>query len=80
MEMAENIQLFRPSVRFFRTEDRKSCMKRYSDQSYITDAYPGQKDPPEIQLLKGMAREWEGASAGEHLNGSLQIPIYGLAL
>ncbi len=26
---------------------------------YLSNAYPGQKDPSEVQLLKGMLREWE---------------------
>ena len=27
--------------------------------AYFETAYPGKKDPPEVQHLKGMAREWE---------------------
>ncbi len=62
MEMAENIHLFRSLCEVFRTEDRKILHEKILQiKSYITDAYPGQKDPPEIQLLKGMAREWEGS-------------------
>ena len=28
-------------------------------EAYFADAYPGRKDPPHVQQLKGMSREWE---------------------
>ncbi len=40
--------------------DRRSLEKKIAELvDYLDTAYPGQKDPPDIQKLKGMCREWE---------------------
>jgi hypothetical protein len=40
-----------------RLSDVTAHLRRIID--YLATAYPGQKDPPEVQRLKGMIREWE---------------------
>ncbi len=47
------IELFGDS--FLRDMD---CRLAELDEYFVT-AYPGKKDPPDIQMLKGMSREWE---------------------
>jgi glucosamine-6-phosphate deaminase len=36
-------------------------------QKYLLSAYPGKKDPPPVQRLKGMIREWEEELLWAHL-------------
>jgi len=40
-------------------------IKKYRD--YFDSAYPGKKDPPFVQMLKGMIREWEEELLWSHL-------------
>ncbi len=60
MAKAENIHLYNSLCEVYKTEERKTMHEKLLlIKAYLTEAYPGQKDPPEIQLLKGMMREWE---------------------
>ncbi len=47
----------------FEISDRKSLREitEFTDEliGYFEDAYPGKLDPPHVQQLKGMSREWE---------------------
>jgi glucosamine-6-phosphate deaminase len=57
---AENIHMLNALREVFKTDNRKNIFYKIKwVKDYLLHAYPGKKDPPEIQLLKGMIREWE---------------------
>ena len=53
-------RLYRNVVELYEEEDRQSLEDRIDELiSYFDTQYPGKKDLPYIQQLKGMCREWE---------------------
>jgi glucosamine-6-phosphate deaminase len=53
-------RLYRNVVELYEEEDRQSLEDRIEELiSYFETQYPGKKDLPYIQRLKGMCREWE---------------------
>jgi glucosamine-6-phosphate deaminase len=53
-------RLYRNVVELYEEEDRESLGDRIDELiSYFETQYPGKKDLPYIQRLKGMCREWE---------------------
>lgn len=53
-------RLFRNLVEITGTQDIKMIQTTIDGLlDYFKDAYPGKLDPPQIQQLKGMSREWE---------------------
>ncbi|MCX6136752.1 MAG: 6-phosphogluconolactonase [Ignavibacteriales bacterium] len=57
---AEARRMMRNLVEIYRTSDMKVLRLRVRELSeYLNTQYPGAKDPPDIQSLKGMLREWE---------------------
>ena len=53
-------RLYRNVVELYEEEDRQSLEDRIEELiSYFETQYPGKKDLPYIQQLKGMCREWE---------------------
>jgi glucosamine-6-phosphate deaminase len=59
-ELAESCRLLRNMFEVYRTKDLLSIKLRIKELSeYFQSQYPGAKDPPDIQMLKGTIREWE---------------------
>jgi glucosamine-6-phosphate deaminase len=57
---AEARRTLRNFVEVYGTVDIKALRLRAKDlEEYLSTQYAGAKDPPEIQTLKGMLREWE---------------------
>lgn len=57
---AEARRLMRNLVEVCRTEDIKVIRLRVKElDEYLMTQYPGAKDPPDVQTLKGTLREWE---------------------
>ena len=57
---AEARRMLRNMVEVYRTSDMTALKIRIRDlDEYFTTQYPGAKDPPDIQTLKGTLREWE---------------------
>jgi glucosamine-6-phosphate deaminase len=57
---AEARRMMRNLIEIYRTSDMKVLRLRVRELSeYLATQYPGAKDPPDIQSLKGMLREWE---------------------
>jgi len=57
---AESRRLVRNIIDTYKTEDLKVIKLRVKElEEYLTTQYPGAKDPPDIQILKGSLREWE---------------------
>jgi glucosamine-6-phosphate deaminase len=57
---AEARRLLRNLIEVYRTSDMKLIRLRIKElDEYLSTQYPGAKDPPEIQVLKGTLREWE---------------------
>ncbi len=57
---AEARRLLRNLIEVYTTNDLPTLRNRVSDlRLYLQTQYPGAKDPPHLQLLKGMTREWE---------------------
>ena len=57
---AEARRLLRNLFDVYRTTDMTLMKLRIRElQEYLTTQYPGAKDPPDIQVLKGTFREWE---------------------
>jgi glucosamine-6-phosphate deaminase len=53
-------RLYRNVVELYEEKDRQSLEARIEELiSYFETQYPGKKDLPHIQRLKGMCREWE---------------------
>jgi glucosamine-6-phosphate deaminase len=53
-------RLFRNMVEVYKTNDLKFLKLRIRElEEYLRTQYPGAKDPPDIQTLKGMTREFE---------------------
>lgn len=53
-------RLLRNLIAIFEESDLDNIKNRISElDHYFKTQYPGKKDPPHIQKLKGMAREWE---------------------
>src|SRR5579862_3202819 len=57
---AEALRLVRCLVEVYKIVDMKS-LKEQAEKitGYLRTQYPGAKDPPDIQMLKGTIREWE---------------------
>jgi glucosamine-6-phosphate deaminase len=59
-ERAEAYRLLRSLVEVYRLSDPEAVSDRLVElEAYFLNAYPGSKDPPDIQTLKGTVREWE---------------------
>lgn len=57
---AEARRLMRDCVETFRSDDLKVVGLRVKElEEYLLTQYPGAKDPPDVQTLKGSLREWE---------------------
>jgi glucosamine-6-phosphate deaminase len=57
---AEARRLFRNLIGVYGTTDMKVLQLRVREiDEYVRTQYPGAKDPPDIQTLKGTIREWE---------------------
>jgi len=57
---AEARRVMRNLVEAYSTRDLGTIKSKVSNlDRYFSDQYPGAKDPADIQLLKGMLREWE---------------------
>jgi glucosamine-6-phosphate deaminase len=57
---AEARRMLRNLVEVYRTSDLKVIQLKSEElDKYLRTQYPGAKDPPDIQLLKGTIREWE---------------------
>jgi glucosamine-6-phosphate deaminase len=57
---AEARRLLRNLIAIFKTKKLSTLRKKNHDlEKYLSSQYPGAKDPPEIQLIKGTLREWE---------------------
>jgi glucosamine-6-phosphate deaminase len=57
---AEARRALRNCVEAFGTSDVKALRLRAQNlEEYLLTQYPGAKDPPDVQKLKGMLREWE---------------------
>ncbi len=47
-------------IEVYRSDDLKVLRLRVKElEEYLTTQYPGAKDPPDVQTLKGTVREWE---------------------
>jgi glucosamine-6-phosphate deaminase len=57
---AEARRLLRNLIEVYKTTDMTVLRLRIKElHEYLTTQYPGAKDPPDVQLLKGTLREWE---------------------
>ncbi|MBM2846767.1 MAG: hypothetical protein HW407_2079 [Bacteroidetes bacterium] len=57
---AEARRLLRNLIEVYKTTDMTVLRLRIKElHEYLTTQYPGAKDPPDIQMLKGTLREWE---------------------
>lgn len=57
---AEARRMLRNFIEVYGTNDIIALKLRAQNlEEYLTTQYPGAKDPPDIQTLKGMIREWE---------------------
>ena len=57
---AEARRMLRNFIEVYGTSDIIALRLRAQNlEEYLSAQYPGAKDPPDIQLLKGMLREWE---------------------
>jgi glucosamine-6-phosphate deaminase len=57
---AEARRLARNLMEVYRTRDTAAISLKVKElEEYLSTQYPGAKDPPEIQTLKGSLREWE---------------------
>ena len=57
---AESRRLLRNLIGVFKTHDLPTLRHRVQELiNYLKTQYPGAKDPQQVQLLKGMVREWE---------------------
>jgi glucosamine-6-phosphate deaminase len=57
---AEARRMLRNFIEVYGTSDIIALKLRAQNlEEYLTTQYPGAKDPPDIQMLKGMIREWE---------------------
>jgi len=57
---AEARRLLRNLVQAYETTDLVTLRNRVHDMmQYLHSQYPGAKDPPHVQMLKGTLREWE---------------------
>ncbi len=77
---AEARRTFRNIVEIAGTEEKKAVVqKTESLKKYLLNSYPGRKDIHDIQMLKGMIREWEEELLWAHLGFSCNN-IYHLRL
>jgi len=59
-ERAEAYRFLRSLVEVYRLDDPGAISDRLTElEEYFLKAYPGAKDPADIQTLKGTVREWE---------------------
>ena len=57
---AEARRMFRNLIGVYRTRDFEALRGRLAAlDDYLTSQYPGAKDPPDVQVIKGALREWE---------------------
>jgi glucosamine-6-phosphate deaminase len=57
---AEALRMMRSLVEVYKTTDMKALRLRVKElEEYFRTQYPGAKDPPDVQVLKGTIREWE---------------------
>ena len=57
---AEARRLLRNLIGIFKTKKLSTLRRKILElDDYLVSQYPGGKDPPEIQLIKGTLREWE---------------------
>jgi glucosamine-6-phosphate deaminase len=80
---AEARRMLRNFVEITGTQEVEIVLQQIKNiKNYFTSAYPGKKDPPDIQKLKGMIREWEEELMWGHLGFNsenifhLRLPFY----
>jgi glucosamine-6-phosphate deaminase len=57
---AEARRMLRNLIEVYGTSDMRALRLRAQNlEEYLQAQYPGAKDPPDVQTLKGMLREWE---------------------
>ena len=57
---AESRRLLRNLIEVYRTSDMRVIRLRVKSlHEYFVTQYPGAKDPPDVQVIKGTFREWE---------------------
>lgn len=57
---AEAKRMLRNFIEVYGTSDAIALKLRAKNlEDYLYEQYPGAKDPPDVQMLKGMLREWE---------------------
>jgi glucosamine-6-phosphate deaminase len=57
---AESRRMLRNMIEVYRSSDMKVIKLRLKElREYFATQYPGAKDPPDVQTLKGTLREWE---------------------
>lgn len=57
---ADARRLFRSVIEVYKTTDLKVLRLRVKSlREYFVTQYPGAKDPPDVQVIKGTFREWE---------------------
>ena len=65
---AEARRMMRNIVELIGDYDRQAVERKIQQvQNYLSNAYPGKKDIPVVQKLKGMIREWEEELLWAHL-------------
>lgn len=65
---AEARRMMRNIVELIGNYDKQSLEQKIQDiQNYLSSAYPGKKDIPVVQKLKGMIREWEEELLWAHI-------------
>ena len=59
-DAAEARRMLRNMIEVYRSSDMKVMKLRLKElREYFVTQYPGAKDPPDVQTLKGTLREWE---------------------
>lgn len=59
-DVAEARRMLRNMIEVYRSSDMKVIRLRLKElREYFMTQYPGAKDPPDVQTLKGTLREWE---------------------
>ncbi|MBN2189551.1 MAG: 6-phosphogluconolactonase, partial [Chitinispirillaceae bacterium] len=80
---AEARRMMRNIMEICRTDDLRVIRLRVKEiEEYLLTQYPGAKDPPDVQTLKGSMREWEAELLWAHFGieardiHALRLPFY----
>jgi glucosamine-6-phosphate deaminase len=80
---AEARRMMRNLIENYRTDDLKVIRLHVKElEEYLCTQYPGAKDPPDVQTLKGSMREWEAELLWAHFGieasdiHALRLPFY----